>query len=82
METMKEYTKENLSNKAPHDIILKVGDVVEWKNDYGIKFQNKVIGFKSSGWFHTKYKKYVHIDTDSWWFPHSDKELKLVEVAK
>jgi plastocyanin len=55
------YAKEKLTNIAPNGCELKVGDVVRWENDYGVKWVHSIIGFDGSD---------AHLSTDSYWFPH------------
>ena len=69
---------ESLVSNSPEGSDLKVGDTVYWTNDFGIEFENKIIGFNYDGWYQEKYKKFVHLDTDSYWFPHDHKTLKVV----
>lgn len=53
---------------------FKVGDIVTYTNDYGVEFSNKVVtGFASE----VEYGRFVYIDNDSWWFPHSPESLTL-----
>lgn len=52
---------------------LKVGDKVTFTNDYGCKFHGLfIIGIDKDNSF---YGKQIHLNTDSYWFPHSAKEL-------
>lgn len=66
---------------APDGCTLKIGDVVEWKNDYGLEFTNKIIGFNYDGWYQKEYKKFVHLDTDAWWFPHDHNSLTKIAIS-
>ena len=68
----------SLSEVPPSDSTLKVGDKVEWTNDYGVKFESIVVGFNYDGWFQAKYEKFVHLNTDAFWFPHDHKTLRVV----
>lgn len=63
------YAKDELSNVAPIGSGLKVGDVVRWVNDYGVKWAHRIIGFGGND------GNDVHLSTDSHWFPHDVKEL-------
>ena len=76
---MKEYVKKNLTKEPPKDSNLKVGDTVNWANDYGIKWTHKIIGFNYNGWFQAEYKKFVHLDSDAFWFPHDHKTLTKIK---
>jgi len=57
---------------------LEVGDLVSWVNAAGVEWENKVIGFNLTDEYNAKYEKYVHLDTDSFWFPYSHKELTKI----
>ena len=78
LKEIKEYAK-TLSKTPPEGSNLKVGDVVTWVNAYGVKWTNKIIGFKYSGWYHEEYESFVHIDSDCYWCSHSHKNLKKVK---
>lgn len=53
---------------------LKVGDVVTFTNDYGLKFPHKVVtGFAPEA----EYGRYVYYDSDAWWFPVRPESLTL-----
>jgi len=67
-----------LVQTPPENCNLKVGDTVEWENDAGIKWQHKIIGFNYTRWYNKKYKKYVHLDSEAYWFPHNHLELKKI----
>lgn len=73
------YIDRELSSTPPEGCDLRVGDTVTWVNDYGVKWTNKVIGFNTESWYNRQYSKFVHLDTDSYWFPHSHLELTKVE---
>ena len=74
---MKEYQKKELTSDSK-DTGLQVGDTVDWMNDNGVKWRHKVIGFNYSNLYNKEYKKYVHLDTDSYWFPHNHENLKKI----
>lgn len=74
-EKMAQFIQNYLVENAPEGSDLKVGDTVYWTNEYGVDFENKIIGFNYDGWFQEKYKKFVHLDTGCYWFPHSVAEL-------
>ncbi len=74
---IKDYTKEELTSENICKDGLKVGDTVSWVNSYGVNFENKVIGFNYDNEYNKEYKKYVHLDTDCYWFPHAEDKLKL-----
>ena len=75
---MKEITQEQLDNNGitntpsiPCD--LKVGDIVTYKNENGVEFNNRIIiGFSThliiSG-------RFIHLANDAWWFPVKRTEL-------
>lgn len=68
------FIKNELTNVAPSGCTLKVGDLVEWTNDYGITWRHRVIGFNT-----TYDAKYVHLDSDAYWFPHDHNKLTLIK---
>jgi len=52
---------------------FKVGDIVTFKNEFGVKFHNlKILGIQSDASF---YDRQIFLDTDSYWFPHKPSEL-------
>ena len=72
---MKTFIDEKLTSDDRGGL-FSVGDVVEWINDYGVKFTNKVIGFNYDDEFNKKYNRFVYLDTDCFWFPHDELKLK------
>ena len=72
---MKEYQRRVLTSD-PRNTGLQVGDTVDWENEYGVKWRNKVIGFNYSMDYNKKYNCFVHLDTCSYWFPHNHEQLK------
>jgi|TARA_Y100000310_G_C20585110_1_gene764992 hypothetical protein len=72
------FIENSLDKKPNFKTNLKIGDTVEWVNDYGVKWLNKIIGFNTERSYNKKYKKYVHLDTDAYWFPHD--HLKLIKL--
>jgi hypothetical protein len=55
---------------------LKVGDVVTFTNDYGVSFENMiVIGFAKPE--HYLHGRFIHISSDSPWFPTKRESLTL-----
>ena len=65
----KEEFIKTLSGQAPEGCNFKVGNLVEWINDYGVVWRHEVLGFKDGMMF---------LDTDSWWFPMDYKKIKKV----
>ena len=74
---MRQYIQKNLVTKPEHETAFKVGDVVNWTNDYGIKWQHKIIGFGYKNEFGIKYEKFIYLNTESFWFPYSDNQLAI-----
>jgi len=70
---------ETLQTEAPEGIDLKVGDWVEWENDYGAVFRHQVLGFDTETEFNKDYERYVHLDKDSYWMPHDHRTLRKVD---
>ena len=79
---MTKFINDQLELIAPAGIELKVGDTVQWANDLGVTWTNKIIGFNTTREYNQAYKKFVHLDTESYWFPHSaDTLTKISKVA-
>jgi hypothetical protein len=62
---------------------FKLGDLVEFTNEFGVIFQNMVvIGFSVPDPTFRQGDSFIHINTlnggGAHWFPHSVKELKLM----
>jgi len=82
---MQTFIKERLVDIPPKDSDLKVGDTVWWRNDYGLVFKNKIIGFNYEDEYNKQYKCFVHLDTDAYWFPKNHKHLSkesLEEISQ
>jgi hypothetical protein len=69
----------DLNDKPPVKCDYSVGDQVSFTNENGVTFNGlKVVGFAKDDSF---YGRYIHLDTSSYWFPHSPGELKMEEPA-
>lgn len=69
-----EFAK-TLEQVAPEGCDLKVGDIVTFVNEYGVIFPGKeVIGFDTNH-FLNQYGKFIMLDSDAYWFPHTRAEL-------
>ena len=59
----------------------KIGDKVDFINDYGVVFENKTIaGIDTTSWIAKKYPEMprYHLEpTDSPWFSNEEKNLRL-----
>ena len=69
-----------LQEHPPIECDFKIGDRVIFTNEYGLKFDDEVIGFSKDAEF---YGKFIHLmryggtpEGGAWWFPHSPMELK------
>jgi hypothetical protein len=71
------WIEENLTDKSYRDD-LKVGDTVKWVNDFGVEWENKVIGFNYDRDYNKDYKKFIHLDTSGYWFPHGDEDILAI----
>ena len=73
------YADNNMVNVPPRPCDFKVGDFVKFTNDYGVEFiLHRVIGFtKIEDELHGRF---VHIDTDSPWFPVKPESLEKINV--
>jgi hypothetical protein len=76
------FIKKELTQTPPKGCDLKVGDLVQWVNDYGVVWQHRILGFCYKGWFTEKYNRFVHLDTDSYWFPHDHTTLTKLSSKK
>lgn len=68
------YAKNDMIDEAPDGCPYKLGDMVDYTNEYGVQFKYfRVIGFaKPQDHIHGRY---VHISSDSPWFPVDPKNL-------
>ena len=65
----------SLSSTPPVECEFSVGDVVTFTNEYGVSFDGlKVIGFAKGDLY---YGRFIHLDTDAYWFPKKPEELTL-----
>ena len=53
---------------------FKVGDSVFFKNDNGVTFSRKVLGYAPKP---SMSGRFVYINSDSWWFPVSPASLSI-----
>lgn len=76
MQTL-EQVKAELLMQPPEGCDLKVGDKVTYTNDYGVSFHGlTVIGFAKE----PCNGRFVHLDTDSYWFPVKPESLTKVSA--
>lgn len=69
-----EYAKECQINLIPEFEGLKVGDKVTFTNDYGIKFENRIIvGIDKNDFYGRRF----FLNKDSFWFPVRRESLTL-----
>lgn len=69
----KGYTK-RMRDFPPEGCEFKVGDVVSYKNDYGVVFEPRVIiGFAFPG--DEVCGGFIYLNVDCWWFPMEPKSL-------
>ena len=66
---------DSLSPDAPEGCNLKIGDLVEWENEFGVIWQHKILGFQYGDWYGDQYGAHVILDKDSYWFPHNHATL-------
>lgn len=73
MEKLK-YLDLEMMSKPPIDCDLNVGDEVVYTNDYGVSFYGySVIGFSET----IEYERFIHLNTDSYWF-----DVKRINLTK
>lgn len=71
------YIQRCLTKEPPLPCPFKVGDLVTFTNDYGVKFYNRrVIGFSNNPDF-TRRGMFIHLSKDAYWFPNSADQLEL-----
>jgi hypothetical protein len=64
---------ESLKTVPPVECAFFVGDVVTFKNDYGVSFEGlTILGFADE----PLHGRFIHLDTDCWWFPVRPESLK------
>lgn len=73
--TAQTYADNHLSKTPPIDCGLAVGDVIDWENDYGVKWTHTIIGFSHEV---QSYGGFIHMNTDAYWFPHKLSQIKAV----
>ena len=73
-----EFVKNHLTSD-PKQSKFKVGDLVGWINCNGVEWEHKILGFNYVREYNETYKKFIHLDTDSYWFPHGEEELTLIK---
>lgn len=71
------YAKNEMVNEPSKPCDFKVNDIVTFTNDYGVSFHSlRVIGFTKPE--HEVNGRFIHIDSDSPWFPVKPESLKLL----
>lgn len=50
---------------------LKVGDLVQWTNAYGVVWRHKILGFGLNDLCQYTPDRFVYLDSDAFWSPHS-----------
>lgn len=73
------FKQEHLTDTPPEGSELKVGTKVKWTNDYGVEWEHKVIGFNYEREYNKNYNCFVHLNTESYWFPHDHKALTVIK---
>ncbi len=58
------FIKDHVYPDPPIECGLKVGDTVKWRNDNGVVWENKVVGFDKD-----VRDRFIYLDTDCYWFP-------------
>lgn len=75
------YEDNSMENHPPELCDFQVGDTVKFTNDYGVEFEpHKVIGFTTAR--HKVGGRFIHINSDSPWFPVAPESLTLISKAK
>lgn len=74
------WQRHGLQQLPPVPCEFKLNDKVIFTNDYGVSFEQTVIGFAADDSFNGRF---VHAISDTWegsagWFPHHPNQLKLI----
>ena len=73
--TQEQLDKNGITNYPSTPCDLNVGDIVTYKNDYGVSFKNKkIIGFSNDPVL-IRIDRFIHLESDTWWFPVKREEL-------
>lgn len=71
------YADNEMVSTPPKQCEFTVGTSVMFTNDYGVQFgPHRVIGFAKPE--HEQHGRFIHIDSDSPWFPVKPESLKAV----
>lgn len=71
MNKAKEWIEKNGQTETPAGCTINAGDKVSFINDYGVVFTGReVLGFTLENNL-TKYGNFIHLNNDSYWFPHN-----------
>ena len=77
--------KYNLDTEPPQPTQFKLGDKVIFTNDFGIEFEEEVIGYSKYDPMYTRYGHFIHIIPTSgleeaFWYPHRENQLRKIET--
>lgn len=73
-----EFVKHELSSVSPIECEFKVGDTVNFINDYGIKFEGfKIIGFSKIINPDFRPESFIYLDWPCYWFATSPLKITL-----
>lgn len=71
----RDYILKYLQKTPPKECNFKVGDIVTYTNEYGVKFYNReIIGFST---FMLNSGRFIHLSKEAFWFPNRPEDFKL-----
>ena len=85
------WEKLGLQQSPPVECPFAIGDRVIYTNEYGMKFDNEIIGFSDKVYFFGDRNsadcgRFIHLrrygkseDGDAWWFPYSPQEITMYD---
>lgn len=66
----------DIQEMPPIPCEFKMGDIVTFTNDYGVKFHNRLVrGFGKLS--ESDHGRFVYLDKDSWWFAVNPNQLSI-----
>lgn len=76
LQKSKDWIKKNGQTETPEGCDFAAGDKVTYINEYGVIWPGHVVtGFVLTDETMMQYGRFIHIDTDAYWFPKAPGEL-------
>ena len=75
--------KYKLDSEPPQPTQFRLGDKVIFTNDYGVQFEEEVIGYSKTDPMYTKYGHFIHLlptngTEEAFWYPHRENQLTKI----